>query len=351
MKKENFTGFFLIGFLALGLVSSLIAFVPALRSMKPFSSSEFLKGKPAEDFETAFDENLPHYTSSVDLWGRAGYKIFGEGHDGVLVGQDGWLFSTEEFDHAESFENHIAANIDYIASVHVSLTSQKINLLVIPVPSKARVYESQLATYNFPSYWRSRYQDFTKSLEQRKIPYMNLLFSFFRAKDKTPLYLKTDTHWSPDGARLAAQAIAARVDSVFPYLSFPREEFTIAVKGQEEYKGDLMRFITQGDAGIKPDTIRTFALESANDDLFGDKTLPIALVGTSYSANSKWAFESFLKEAMQADLLNVSDEGLGPFEVMQNYLDSESFKKRPPSLVLWEIPERYLPIVYDLKKP
>jgi alginate O-acetyltransferase complex protein AlgJ len=82
--------------------------------------------------------------------------------------------------------------------------------------------------------------------------------------------------------------------------------------------------------------------------LFGDQSFPVALVGTSYSANPQWNFEGFLKEALQTDILNAADEGRGPFETMKDYLEDDSFATNPPDLIVWEIPERYLSVSYEL---
>ena len=87
---------------------------------------------------------------------------------------------------------------------------------------------------------------------------------------------------------------------------------------------------------------KTYSPQSGQDALFGDAALPVTLVGTSYSANKLWHFEGHLKTAMQADILNMADEGQGPFATMRAWLDSGNFKSNKPRLVIWEMPERYL---------
>ncbi|HSH13696.1 MAG TPA: hypothetical protein VLA15_08100, partial [Desulfurivibrionaceae bacterium] len=82
--------------------------------------------------------------------------------------------------------------------------------------------------------------------------------------------------------------------------------------------------------------------ESANDLLFSDQQTDLVLVGTSYSANPLWDFPGALRRYLGKDLINVAEEGQGPFEPMTEYLQSEEFLSNRPSLVLWEFPERYL---------
>jgi alginate O-acetyltransferase complex protein AlgJ len=68
----------------------------------------------------------------------------------------------------------------------------------------------------------------------------------------------------------------------------------------------------------------------------------IVLIGTSYSANTRWNFPGYLKEALGEDIASYAREGAGPFRPMLAYLASEDFRREPPRLVIWEIPERAL---------
>ena len=83
--------------------------------------------------------------------------------------------------------------------------------------------------------------------------------------------------------------------------------------------------------------------------LLGDVELPVALVGTSYSANPAWNFAGALRQHLQRDLSNHAEDGQGPIVPMLKYLQSEEFKNSPPQLVIWEFPERYLPMANDLE--
>ena len=168
------------------------------------------------------------------------------------------------------------------------------------------------------------------------------------------MFLRTDTHWTPEGARLAALGAARTVRAIRGLTLDPRE---YASNGADSLRhdGDLMRYIPGVPASeVAPDSIRKFVTVSKGGaasagDLFGNSAPAITLVGTSYSANPLWNFEGFLKEALKADILNMSDEGQGPFTVMEKYLKSQAYKDNPPRLVIWEIPERYIPAPAHLK--
>ena len=77
----------------------------------------------------------------------------------------------------------------------------------------------------------------------------------------------------------------------------------------------------------------------------------MTLVGTSYSANTNWNFEGFLKEYLETDVLNMADQGLGPLVVMDKYLENDAWKNSPPRLVIWEMPERYLLMPHGVSAP
>src|SRR5690349_2986580 len=64
----------------------------------PKSASAYLNGEAAIKIDDYYKKIMPHRLPSIDVMGAARYLLFSEGRRGVVVGNDGWLFSREEFE-------------------------------------------------------------------------------------------------------------------------------------------------------------------------------------------------------------------------------------------------------------
>ncbi|PTU74225.1 alginate O-acetyltransferase AlgX-related protein, partial [Pseudomonas mangrovi] len=128
--------------------------------------------------------------------------------------------------------------------------------------------------------------------------------------------------------------------------------FQSRVVSEKPLKSDLMNFIQFGawldpelfaESSVVPvyETLADDAERSA-DDLFGDQSQSIMLVGTSYTKIEDWNFAGFLREALQNDLLTIAVEGRGPLQAMQEFLDSPSLQDDDIQVVIWEYPVRTL---------
>ncbi len=60
--------------------------------------------------------------------------------------------------------------------------------------------------------------------------------------------------------------------------------------------------------------------------------------------NPNWNFVGALKQALHSDVVSYAEDGHGPILPMLSYLKSDDFKNSPPQVLIWEFPERYLPV-------
>lgn len=80
---------------------------------------------------------------------------------------------------------------------------------------------------------------------------------------------------------------------------------------------------------------------AASSALFGEYRIPVALVGTSYSMRTN--VHGFLQQALGARVLNAAKDGSGFLQSAEVYFSNPAFRETPPQVVVWEVPERFLP--------
>lgn len=305
-----------------------------------FAPADWFDGAATAAIDRAYDEALPFRDTGIELFGSLSWALFGEGRPGVVAGRDGTLFSREEYENDAGSPARTAAAIAAIEGVARLLSERGVALVVALVPPKAMVLEA--ATRRpLPAEPGARYGAARAALLAGGIVVPDLAAVF----DGDEAFLRTDTHWSPAGATAAADAVAAAAAGL---VTLPRTRFTAEPQPASAHTGDLIRYIRAGfadpDTLPEPDTLAPiFAVGDVDADaLFGGPaTAPVALVGTSYSANPQFSFEAALKIALQADVQNFAKEAGGPFQPMADYL-AETAGETPPKLVVWEVPVRYL---------
>jgi alginate O-acetyltransferase complex protein AlgJ len=311
------------------------------------SISGMLDGEVTKDWDSLYKQQLPHRDVSVGLAGSARYKVFGTGRKGVVVGTDNWLFTNEEFKHVEIPE--ITKAVEHISAVKQRLDSMGIALIILPLPAKSDILGEYVPAPLKSDAMASAYTAFMSGLAQAGIQLVDSKKEFVAQNDLEKLFLKSDTHWTPIGARFAAIATRNAVNKLG--LDLEPGQVTVSPQNSISIWGDLTKFITLPDyatgLGFKPEIVELFRTQiKASDnsvDVFGEQSsAPVMLVGTSYSANENWSFEDHLRQFLSVDVVNVAKEGIGPGVPMLDLLESDSLAEVKPRLIIWEFPVRYL---------
>jgi alginate O-acetyltransferase complex protein AlgJ len=319
---------------------------------------DWVDGRLAKAFESHYDETFPAKTLGVNLWAAIDYLLFDEGRPGIVLGQQGWLYTDEEFKDYAGAEATVATHLALIPWVRDELARQGTQLVVAVVPSKARIYPEYLGERRPAALHGSLYERALKSLRDAGVAAPDLARTLTACKRQSATFLRTDTHWTPAGARCAAQAVLARAPGGTARRGGATKFRTQVTAGEAPYRGDLFKFLPLDPyfsallpAG-EPVEVHHTELASATDadGLLGDPAAPpIVLVGTSYSADERWNLAGALQEAFQDDVGNYAARGKGPFMPMLDYLLNNRDPAAAPRLVVWEIPERYLPVAQDLR--
>lgn len=318
------------------------------RSETP-SDLGFLEGGLTRDFEALYKTGLPHREPSIGLLGAARYLALGTGKPGVVVGEDTWFFTNEEFGSAINSDVRIARAVEEIRRIKTHLETSGTELVLVPLPHKSDVYSEHLEHVTDVSKGVDQYRSFIRALMDADIDVVDTRPVLLEAKKDGLVFYKTDTHWTAQGARHVAQAMQQLVQMPFDVT---KTEFELFTQERREFWGDLISFVTDEKfghlAGLEQERASVWRAEEVRSadrpvDLFGDDAdFPVVLVGTSYSANDNWSFNEFLKAYLSVDVLNLAKEGQGPGTPMYAFLKGEAYQQSPPRLVIWEFPTRYL---------
>lgn len=213
----------------------------------------------------------------------------GQGNEKAYLGRDGWLFYRADFDYvtgrafldpmvlkrrATTDGNLKAPQPDPITAIvqfRDQLAARGIALIVMPVPVKpsvypeflSRRYAGQSLVVQNPSF-----ADFKQQLAQAGVAVFDPAALLAEAKARTPelpLYLKTDTHWTPPAMELTAATLAgfARQTVTLP-ASQPGRLTT--VEKTVEAPGDvaLMLKLPAGQKVFPPEKVRVLQVLDGN---------------------------------------------------------------------------------------
>lgn len=355
MKPDRPTSAILfLGTLGAGLLLAAVGVIGGLGDgpLVPAAAElSLVDGSLASEVEDVVEERHALREPAVTLLAATRYALFGDASGPAVAGSDEWLFTLEELERRPGDDERLARRIAEIERTARRLESAGIDLLVAIVPAKARVAAGRL-----PRRWRAlarhpRLDTALDALGSRDVPVVDLRPALTPTDDVgEELFFARDTHWTPAGARRAAEAVSqyANQTGIAPAGS----AYVRAEGDPADVPGDLMSFVPVGplreafdlavERSVPARAEPAPGSESGGGGLFGEIEIPVALVGTSYSRDERWGFAEELKLALDADVLNVASEGEGPFAPMREYLASETIRDPKPQLVVWEIPERYL---------
>ena len=221
-------------------------------------------------------DRLPLRQRAVRLDGWADEEVFDEdpafgggATPQVIGGKDGFLFLSEAFDEACAppiSADETAAHLADLASV-IHDSGRRVVTMVAPDKSSVHpeLVPSDFVKRNCAA--RSS-DDLWGALDSAAIPGFVDLRTLIRAetaKTGHPLYLRTDSHWDEEGARVA---VRAGVDFFAPGLF---DDAEVPYVGQKAYIGDLTLLRADPVADAEPDFRTTRpGITPVSDDAIDD---------------------------------------------------------------------------------
>ncbi len=168
-----------------------------LASMPALSLHSLKDGSFMEDFESYLTDQFAFRDGIIRLKTVADRVAGKTKTNGVYIGKEGWLFSVPTaFDEkrVEELTGKISAFADSNKDSRVSFMLS---------PNSSYVYSERLPDgLSLPdqSYLIADVENYTQS---KRIAFINLSELFRAEKDETPLFYKTDHHWTTRAAKLA----------------------------------------------------------------------------------------------------------------------------------------------------
>ncbi len=214
--------------------------------------------------------------------------VFRTGNEKVIVGRDGWLFFAGDMEYLlnpgflrpEKLHKRRLSGVqpDPVAAVldfNRQLQARGIRLVLLPVPVKPMIYADRLDGKQAPLQNPS-FDEFVRRMTADGVTVIDLAPRFFAMRRSgTEPYLKTDTHWTPAGMRVAAAQIAAAL-GVAAVPPDPDERPADSVT----HLGDIAAMLKL------PDCEKYFAPETvglAGGGVHPDRNSDVLLLGDSFA--------------------------------------------------------------------
>ena len=322
------------------VISGCFLSLMALKNFPSYTYKDILSGRFSVSIEENINKSSLLQESFLNIWATTQWLFFKQGLDGVVLGNDGWFYTADEFKQDRKSTQTLYTHMNFIKETSRFFEKHDAHLIILPIPLKADVYDDHLEVYQKPEPLAQSYKSFIDFLNNNNIANCPIREAFIDNKDKIPLFFKTDTHWTPTGSLLAAQNLKKCLE-----LNDKLEEGKKENKNAGIHSGDLLSYLPINNDITRPEIFSSFQYptpKNDNSDLFGDITPDIALVGTSYSANPKWQFSEAITYNLNRPVFNFARDGKGPFLNMKEYIENTKDTQKFPKILIWEIPIRYL---------
>ncbi len=171
-----------------------------------------INSKFGTEFEEYFSRAFAFRGKAVELWSAMKVNIFGEGNEQVTVGSDDFLFFSETLDSYTGAnpmtDDEISKAADSLKALSDYAESHGAKLIFVGAPNKNTIYSEKMPS-RFVRAEMSDLDRFLAQLDARGVTYYDPRPDLLEAKASTLVYHRRDTHWNPDGAKIAFDGIAS----------------------------------------------------------------------------------------------------------------------------------------------
>jgi len=342
----------------------VVQFAIELSEGQGIQLTELFRQAPTEDNLRVFENDLK---KSCRLAGMlrpsiqyAKFLLLADVGDKAILGRSNWFFYKPAVQYlieplpTDSLYGR-ADVLSAIISFRDQLAQRGIKLLVVPVPNKATIYPEML-THRAKDSQQSvnpKTIDIFSKLQESGVEIVDLFNLFTEARkrlspgDNTRYYLTQDSHWSPDGMRLAAQTVAMRILDLGSTEN-GKVKYHLKTTTVERY-GDIFKMmrVPQIESSFKPETIIcTQVINADTGKLYqDDPNSQVLIIGDSflriYSRDEPGSagFIEHLACELGFPLTSVVNDG-GASTLVRQVLSRRPTLLKNKKLVIWEFVER-----------
>jgi hypothetical protein len=280
--------------------------------------------------------------------------------DKALMGRSGWFFYKPAVQYlieplpADKYYNR-ADVLSAIISFRDQLAQRGIKLLVVPAPNKASIYPEMLTRRAEGSEQtvNPRTIEIISAIEKSGVEIVDLFRVFAETRegllpvDNTRYYLSQDSHWSPGGMRLAAQAVARKILDL-GWIEKGKVKYRL-IPTTIKRSGDVLKMmlVPRIEGRFEPETLNcTRVVNAGTGQLYqADPNSEVLIIGDSflriYSRDEPGSggFVEHLAYELGFPLTSVINDG-GASTLVRQELSRKPALLRNKKLVIWEFVER-----------
>ena len=260
----------------------------------------------------------------------------------VEIGTQGWLFPV--WDRLARVDMAaLRATLQTMTEAIGVLRAARIQVVICLIPSRKRLMRQYLPAGAQVSAEAAQRYSLTLAECTRAGALVPDLDALFRAQlqqpNAHPIFFKTDTHWTPIGAELAAVEMARQMRAQLQLPASPRPGTRLGdLRPMVLAAGDLTQHVPpaqRGNFGSEQSLLRQILPPEGPAALIEDDSFDTVIVGTS-NVQPRFGFQPVLSNQLVRPVgLSWRPNNVGTYAALLEYLRSEAFRRQRPRAMVW----------------
>lgn len=269
----------------------------------------------------------------------------------LIAGTDGWIFRMADLAGEYDLPPGTVAGLTRFVRAWAE-KGTRVALVLLPprgVLASSRVNLADPLARSFdPAAITAAYRVATSELASSGAIVPDLLAESTTAKLGERFYFRRDHHWTPDGAKLAMNAVISGLESPPSFTAIAYQNVLDKYRSLPGVIAATLQKECEYEA-YPPERYPHFR-SVRQDEVLSAETLlgdappaEVVLAGSSHANKGMedlFNVGGWLRAATGTDVLNIGVDGGGFSTGLLNWMDSEAARKTPPKLLVWEMTGR-----------